>query len=334
MLLPGANQGAEVGTHLSRRLKLQHLRIVAAIAEKGSLLKGAAALGLTQPALTRALHEIETIVGSSLFERHVRGTIATPMGQRLVETAQRVLAELKDCERGIDARRGEEHAVVSAGALPAAAVGVVPGAVARLHERAPKVKVRIMQGQTDELLGVLATADLDLVVGRLYMPQVAEQFERTVLYEDAVVVLARESHPIFQERSDPLPLLNRYPMVLPAATRATSAEVDDFVQRFKLQQSIYLESNSFPLIRELLISSNAITIVPRMIFAGDMTRGALKEVAVVPIRGGCPCGIVQRRDASLGPAASLFADALRSYVRELELIAAPRSRRSRAPSSS
>jgi len=316
-----------VGSRLARRLKLQHLRIISAIADKGSLLKAAAVLGLTQPTLTRALHEIEAIVGASLFERHVRGAIATPVGERLVLTAQRVLAEIKDCERGIDGGLGEDHAVVAIGALPSAAVGVLPGAIALLQAHAPKALVRIVQGQTDELLGLLGSAELDLMVGRLYVPSIADHFERTLLYEDAAVVLARVSHPLFQA-SDPLPLLRQFPMALSATGRIASEEVDEFVQRFDLRQSIYLESNSFPLIRELLLASDAITIVPRMMYAGDLMRGSLKEIAAVPVRGGRPCGIIQRRDASLSRAALRFGEALRSHVRTLEPISAPNGIRS------
>ena len=62
---------------LDQRLKLQHLRCIEAIAASGSLLKASAALGLTQPALSKALREAESVVGKPLFERHSRGVRLT-----------------------------------------------------------------------------------------------------------------------------------------------------------------------------------------------------------------------------------------------------------------
>jgi LysR family transcriptional regulator, pca operon transcriptional activator len=304
----------KLGTRLARRLKLQHLRVIAAIADKGSLLQAAAALRLTQPAITRSLHEIEIIIGGRLFQRHKRGVLATDLGERLVFTAQRVLAELCACESAIQSVLGEDNLVLSVGALPAAAVGIVPGVIARLQAQSAKVQVRIVQGQTDELLAALATADLDLVAGRLYVPETPDQFERTALYEDIVTVLARADHPAFGESGPLESRLRHYPVALPARTPFAAEEIDEFVQRFELRQSVYLESNSIPLIRELLLTSDAVTIVPRMMFAGDLMRGALREIIALKARGGRPCGIIRRRDSSLSVAAARFAEAMRAHL--------------------
>ncbi|RXU27437.1 transcriptional regulator, partial [Pseudomonas syringae] len=69
------------------RIKVRHLRVIEALDRQKSLLRASRVLNVTQPALTRALQEIEEIVGAPLFERHSRGVRPNAMGEVLVQTA-------------------------------------------------------------------------------------------------------------------------------------------------------------------------------------------------------------------------------------------------------
>ncbi|GAA0615681.1 LysR family transcriptional regulator [Kutzneria viridogrisea] len=75
-------------------LELRHLRTMCAIAESNSVTKAAAALGLTQPALTAQLHRIEKFLGGQLFERTAAGTRPTALGREVVALAGQILADL------------------------------------------------------------------------------------------------------------------------------------------------------------------------------------------------------------------------------------------------
>jgi len=81
--------------HLDQRLKLHHFRAVDAIEAHGSLLKAAAALSVTQPALSKSLHEAEDLLQVKLFDRHPRGVKPTSAGSAVVDVARRVLAQLR-----------------------------------------------------------------------------------------------------------------------------------------------------------------------------------------------------------------------------------------------
>lgn len=94
--------------YLDQRLKLQMLRVVATIETSGSILKAAAALGVSQPALTKTLQELEDIVQLRLFDRHSRGVRVTDAGRQLVRTARTILAEIARLdEHWICSRRRE-----------------------------------------------------------------------------------------------------------------------------------------------------------------------------------------------------------------------------------
>ena len=154
--------------YLQQRLKFRHLRVVDAIVAHESILQAAKALGLSQPGLTKSLQEAEEIIGARLFERHARGTDPTVFGLTVAASARRLLNEIARLEDELDAIEIGDGGPVVVGALPVAAAGVLPGALARLKISHPDIEVRVIQGRTEELLSMLAVREIDLIVGQLY----------------------------------------------------------------------------------------------------------------------------------------------------------------------
>ena len=103
-----------------------------AIEAHQSLLKASAALGLSQPALTKSLQELEETLQFRLFERHARGVRPTEAGAVFVRAARRILAELRRLDEELDLLSTPGGGAVALGVLPVAAAGVLPGALARL----------------------------------------------------------------------------------------------------------------------------------------------------------------------------------------------------------
>src|SRR3954466_515412 len=132
--------------YLDQRLRLPLLRAVDAVDAHGSLLKASAALGITQPALTRSLQELEELLQVRLFDRHARGVRTTQAGLVFVRTARRVLAELRRLDEDLDQLSSPSGGSVALGALPVAAAGVLPGTLARLKATDPDIRVRLQQG--------------------------------------------------------------------------------------------------------------------------------------------------------------------------------------------
>ncbi|WP_433016001.1 LysR family transcriptional regulator [Kribbella sp. CA-294648] len=77
-------------------LELRHLRVICRVADTGSVSKAAAALQVSQPSLTAQLRRIESAIGGELFQRDVRGVIATPLGDHIIARARAVLADMDD----------------------------------------------------------------------------------------------------------------------------------------------------------------------------------------------------------------------------------------------
>ena len=301
--------------HLDQRLKLQHLRCVEAIAAQGSLLKASAALGLTQPALSKSLREAEAIVGKALFERHARGVRLTDAGRAFRESARRIVAEIRRLDDTLDGLGG--RGALALGVLPVAASGVLPGALTRLKAAEPALRVRLEQGRTEELLPLLAAGELDLVVGRLYEPAAPDAFAREKMWTEPMSILARAGHPLFAAREVDAEALRPFDFVLPTITQRVGQEIERILADLGLEASTAFRSSSYGFIREMLLGGDCVAIMPKLMMVGDLLRGALK-LAPLPIEAPeRPAGLIRRRAAPLSPAAELFVETLRSYVGEL-----------------
>lgn len=300
---------------LDQRLKLGLLRIADALDTHGSLLKAGAALGLSQPALSRALRELEAIVGARLFARHARGVRPTEAGVVVIRLARRLLAELRRVEEELDSVGAAEAGAVAVGVLPVAAVGMLPGALIRLRETHPRLRLRLQQGRTEELLPLLAARELDLVVGRLYAPAVPDGFLRLPMWEEPISVLARAGHPLFAAPRVTLAMLARHELVLPTVSQRVGQEIDQVLGLLGLPRDVALRSSSYGFIREMLLASDCLSIMPRSMMVGDLMRGALRVVPLPVPAPPRPAGII--RPAEPPPSAATLA-----FIRALEIHAA------------
>jgi LysR family pca operon transcriptional activator len=306
-----------VRRYLDQRLKLNHLRAVEAIVAQRSILKAAAVIGVSQPALTKTLRELEDILQQRLFDRLPRGVRPTEAGTVLAQSARRILAELRRLDETLDHIADPEGGMVALGTLPVAATAVLPGALTRLKKEHPGIGVRLEQGRTEELLPKLAAGEIDLIVGRLYEPAVPDGFPREPLWEEPISILARTEHPVFASRSPTLEELRRYDLVLPTVSQRVGQEIETLLEMLALRPTASLRSSSYGFIREMLHATDMISVMPRLMMAGDLLRATLRVVPLPIPAPPRPAGLILSRDRPLPPAGQAFVACLRAYLAEI-----------------
>jgi LysR family transcriptional regulator, pca operon transcriptional activator len=302
--------------YLDQRLRLSLLRVVDAVEAQGSLLKASAALGISQPALTKNLQELEDILQLRLFDRHSRGVIPTTGGRVFIQAARRILADMHRLEEDLDQLANPSCGTVALGALPVTASGVLPGVLARLKTAHPDIKIRLQQGRGTDLFPLLASGELDLVVGRLYEPAVPDGFRREPLWSEPISILARSGHPIFSETVS-VDSLRRYDLVLPTMSQRIGQEIEHLLAVLGVEPTAPLRSSSQGFIREILHATDSISVVPRLMMVGDLLRGTLR-IASLPIPApDRPAGLILPRGRALPPAAGAFVQCLRGYISDI-----------------
>ena len=303
--------------YLDQRLRLHLLRAVDAIDTQRSLLKASAALGLSQPALSKSLQELETTLQVRVFDRHSRGVTPTEAGTVVIASARRILAELRRLDEELDLLAQPGGGTVALGALPVAAAGVLPGVLTRLKATHPALGVRLQQGRTEELLPLLASGEIDLIVGRLYPPQIPDGFEREALWPEPISILARPQHPLFDAKRVTIAELRRYDLVLPTVTQRVGQEIETLLSVLDLAPTASLRSSSYGFIREMLLATDLISIMPRLMMAGDLLRGTLRVVPLPITTPDRHAGLILPRGRAMTPAGRAFVEGLRAYVAEL-----------------
>lgn len=290
--------------YLEQRLKLRHLRVVDAIVESGSLLKASEVLGVSQPALTRALHEIEDIVGTEIFERHARGMRANEVGLLLAEGARSLLLTLRRMETDLAALADTRKRTIRVGVSPISALGLMPAVIANTTNRTARLTIKLIEGRTDSLIPALVRGEIDVVVGRIYDPPAADGLTRKILYNEPLTIIASADHPLAGMARLTAEAIAAYPMIMPPMGSPLEREVEHVLAALALMPEDGVHSTSMGLTRELLLAGKFVTLMPSILVASDMARGTLRPLPVKlpPLRR--PAGLIYAED--LGVAGKLM----------------------------
>jgi DNA-binding transcriptional LysR family regulator len=294
---------------LRKGLKISHLRLLAALAETGQLTQAAALVGVSQPAASRLVAEVERIIGHPVHQRSGRGIEMTPLGRALAQRAQRIRIELDDAAR--------DMAEIAAGGVGHVRVGTVTGAaldrvLPALHAQQqahPKVTFEVVVAASDALCDQVLAGRLDFAVGRMPVGLQAGALSYDALDREPVDLIVRLGHPLLQGGT--VPDLLRHDWVMPGADSLLTRTVLARLQALGLPKPpLRIATASFMLTLALLQRSDAVAAVSRSIarqFAGGHGMG----LAILPQDLGIvvdPYGMISRQQVSLTPAARRLAD--------------------------
>ncbi|MFD9073863.1 LysR substrate-binding domain-containing protein [Streptomyces lasiicapitis] len=155
---------------------LAQLRAFAAVAEQLHFRDAAAAIGMSQPALSGAVSALEEALGVQLVERTTRKVLLSPAGERLAVRAKAVLDEVEALMEEADAVKAPFTGALRLGVIPTVAPYLLPTVLALVHEKYPDLDLQVHEEQTSSLLEGLAAGRLDLLLLAvpLGVPGVAE----------------------------------------------------------------------------------------------------------------------------------------------------------------
>ena len=303
-----------IGLH---RVSIRQLRLVAAIADVGTMVRAGDAVGLTQSAVTKAVRDLERDLGVDLFERGNRGVTPTIYGVALVTHARRVLAQLEHAAEEIDDLAHGAGGRVAIGTLLAASAWLLPTAIARLRAERPRVVVDVVEGTNDRLQPMLLRGDLDMVVGRLSEFRHRTGVHQEPLYSEEVVVLARPDHPLARRAPLSLADLQEADWILPPPETTLRRQLEKaFFDAGLDPPRCAVQSVSILTNRQLLYDADLLGAWPRGVAADDLTHGRLVALPVGLEDIFWPVGVATRKLARLSPAADALLAVLRTAGRD------------------
>ena len=296
---------------LSDHLKLRHLEVFVEVARKSSVTQAAEALGMTQPAVTRALRELEAVCGKKLVEKHGRGIRLSAYGEMFRDPAGRSLALARDGVALLQGLNEAEGPKVTIGALPTVLATVVPDALAQLRAEGSHSRFSVMSGDNQFLLDQLRRGVLDVVVGRLPAPENMAGVDFDPLFRERVVAVVAADHPLTQCSQLPEGAFQDFPVLMPNE----GSIIRPYVDRMFLEQGILpprfpIETVSSTFGRRFTLAHRAIWIISHGVVRSELEAGMLCHL---PINTGStlgPVGLCIRSEHQLSPAAQRFCDTL------------------------
>jgi len=289
---------------LLSRLKLRQLRLLTAIADEGTVLKGSQALNIAQPAATKSIKELEDALGVQLFDRSSRGVTPTDFGRVMIKHAKLILTQLRHAGEELQSLEEGLSGRVHVGTLLAASTSLLPRALARLRERRPGIAVTVDEGTIDRLMPGLRTGDIDVVLGRLPEYREREGLQQEVLYLDTVSIMVREGHPLTQRSGLKLADLIDQAWVMPPPQTSLRRQVDHAFRHEGLEPpNDVIESVSILTNHALLMNTDMLATMPHQVGIGQ---AGLTALPVILEGANSRIGATTHAHSELSAAASYF----------------------------
>jgi DNA-binding transcriptional LysR family regulator len=166
----------------------------------GGVSRAAEALGLSQPALTKAIQRVEAMTGLPLFERTALGVTPTQAGALFINRAKRIRLEYEDAMKEMHGLKSGEQGILRIGYSPSMPTGVIVGACRQLIKERPVARLRMSRRFARELLDMVTQGTLDLAI--VPLPEVHnEGFRVWALFSDRLAVMADDGHPLLRRQN-------------------------------------------------------------------------------------------------------------------------------------
>lgn len=302
--------------------RIAHL---AAAARCGSLTAAALELGLTQPALSKSIRELERALGVPVLERGRHGVAPTDAGEVLIARHRAIEAELRAAAEEIDAIRGAHRGRVVVGCGPSEATRLLPLALEALHATDPGLRVTVLYGLNEALMPMVRRGEVDFALSSVPRTASDPELQHETLHTDSAVVVAHADHPLAARRTVKPAELAGQRWVLARRHELERRALDElFLQAGLRPIDAEIETTSAVLMKTVVLQGRHLSFLPRELIHWEERAGLLRPVPVSAPQWARAVGMTRRRHGRPSAAAAALAAALRSVVPRL---AAPRSGR-------
>jgi len=242
-------------------MTLNELRYIVAVAQEKNFGRAAQRCFISQPALSVAIQKLEEELKTQLFERGKSEITVTPVGERIVEQAHKVLEEAARIRDIAQAGRNQLAGLFRLGAIYTVAPYLLPDLVPALNALAPDMPLEIEENITEQLEAALKTGRIDAAIIALPFqpPGIATEF----LYEEPFQVVVPQRHPWAKRKTiDPSELAGEHAILLNVG-HCFRDQVLESCPELNRGDAPVTRTNSLETIRNMVASGLGISVLPR-----------------------------------------------------------------------
>lgn len=289
---------------LLNRLRMRQVALLLAIGQHRTLRAAAAQLGLTQPAATKMLQELESAMGHALFDRVGRGLQLTAAGHCVLAYFEGLQGHFDALTRELGELEQGSAGKLCIGSIMAASPAVLTQALIRLKALYPLLTIEITVDTSDRLSDALRRGDLDLVIGRVPDTN-AGAFSFAPIAEEALSIVASPQHPLAGQARVAWAELLAYPWILqPHGSPMREVMEHEFKnQRSPLPRGL-IETASILTTTNLIGNSDMLAVMPTEVAERYEAHGLLACLRYTVRQRLSVYGTIAARDRPAGPAAT------------------------------
>jgi len=298
----------------NQRIRLRHLHTFVAVAQQGTLGRAAETLNLSQPALSKTLNELEQLTGTRLFKRGRLGAQLTLTGEQFLTHAVKVLDALNHAGQSFNHQEQQPSDIVRIGALPTAALGILPVVIGPFHKEQRHVRLQVATMNNTMILSGLKSGELDLGIGRMSDPELMLGLNYELLFLESLKLVVRPHHPLLQENIT-LSRVMEWPAVVSPPGTAPRLHTENLLASQGCQlPTTCVETLSASLSRQLTVDFNYVWFVPSGAVKEDLRQGILTALPITVHNVSEPIGILTRVDKTLSSGAQILLSAIRKSM--------------------
>ena len=283
------------------------LRAFISVVELGGFHRAAAALNMSQPALSRRIQRLESAVGAALLERTPRRVALTMVGREMLPLVRRMLDEFDTsifAMRDLGSRRA---GLIALACVPTAAFYFLPSVIARFQTQYPNIRFRILDLSANDGLEAVARGEVEFGINLIGGSDGELTFEP--LMEDPFVLACRHDHALASKSALEWGDLAGHPLVTVSRSSGNRAILDAALVKVGVRLDWSFEVTHLSTSLGLVEAGLGISVLPKL-----ATPGADHPIIVTrPIRDpevSRTIGVVRRRGVKLAPAAERFLEML------------------------
>jgi len=302
---------------IRRRLRLRDLDTLIAVAETGSMAKAAAQLAVSQPAVSKAIAEMERTVGYRLLDRTGQGVEPNLYGRALLKWAKAVFDNVHQGVAELDFISDPTSGELRIGASGPMATGMLPVILARLHQQHPRIVFHVSQvTSVSEQQDALRERRVDLLLGRALSQ--GEDLSDEILFHERSYVVADSSNPLCRRRKIALRDLFGEPWILPPSDTVVGALIQQAFRAsgLELPRAIVV-TGAIQMLSALLGLGPYLAIFPSSMLEFSPQRRAFRALPIdLPVPPG-PVAITTLKNRTISPVAQIFIECAREVAKPL-----------------
>ncbi|MDF9619465.1 transcriptional regulator CynR [Pseudomonas entomophila] len=291
----------------------RHIQYFLAVAQHHSFTRAAAALHVSQPALSQQVRQLEESLGAQLFDRSGRTTRLTDAGEVYLRYAKRASQELQAARRAIhdvgDLSRGSLRVAVT----PTFTSYLVGPLVEAFHSRYPNITLNLREIAQERMEELLLADELD--VGIAFDELHAQDLDTYPLLVETLALVVGSRHPLAQASAIGPQALNDESMILLSAEFATREQIERYCRQHGIRPQVKMEANAIGAVIEVVRRTTLSTLLPATL---ALAHADLAAIALDPLRLQRTAVLMQRRGVYQTAAAQAFMALAKEVAAQLE----------------